>query len=114
MNYKQLAIKLAKTVKGRYRVAAIVLDKRDRVLSTGTNSYTRSHPEQARYGKACGFSERIYLHAEISALIKCKKQGYKIYVARIDIHGNTLLSKPCELCSMAIKEHGIKVIEYTL
>ena len=31
MNYKRLAIQLAKKVSGRYRVAAIVLDKHDKV-----------------------------------------------------------------------------------
>lgn len=114
MNYHKLAIKLAKKVDGRYRVSAIILDKRGRILSTGTNSYSKTHPKQKEYSEKNGNEHRIYLHAEIEALIRCKTQGYKIYICRIDHEGNTLLAKPCEICEMAIKEHGIKIVEYTL
>lgn len=114
MNYHDLAIKLAKTVRGRYRVSAIVLDKRDRVIATGVNSYEKTHPLQARLSKKIGLHEKVYLHAEIDALIKCRRQGYKIYVCRIDHEGNTLMAKPCPICEMAIKEAGIKVIEHTI
>jgi deoxycytidylate deaminase len=115
MNYKKFAIKLAKTVKGRYRVAAIVLDKQDRIVSFSTNSYTQTHPKMARYASACGSKHKQFLHAEVSALIKSKGKGYKIFVCRIDSSDNVCMAKPCPICEMAIKEHGgIKVVEYTI
>lgn len=114
MNYHKLAIKLAKTVKGKYRVAAIVLDKRDRVISYGVNSYEKTHPIQAKFSKMVGLEEKVYLHAEIQALVRAKKQGYKIYICRIDVDGNTVMAKPCDICSMAIKDAGIKIIEHTV
>lgn len=114
MNYHKLAIKLAKTVKGKYRVAAIVLDKHDRVIATGVNSYEKTHPMMAKFSKKCGLDEKVYLHAEIQALVRAKGQGYKIYICRIDVDGNTVIAKPCVICNMAIKEAGIKVVEYTL
>lgn len=56
----------------------------------------------------------MYLHAEIQALVRAKSQGYKIYICRIDCDGNTVMAKPCDICSMAIKEAGIKIVEYTV
>lgn len=115
MNYEEFAIKLAKKVNGRYRVAAIVLDKQDRIVSYGTNSYSKTHPKMARYAKECGNNFRVFLHAEVLALIKSKGKGYKIFVCRIDHKGNPVMAKPCPICELAIKEHGgIKVVEYTI
>lgn len=112
MNYFDLAKSLAHTVKGKYRVSAIIFDKSGRILSTGVNSYVKTHPLQAEYAFRCNTEQRIYLHAEIDALVKCKKQGHKIFIMRIDIKGEPVLSKPCPICEMAIQEHGIKVVEY--
>jgi tRNA(Arg) A34 adenosine deaminase TadA len=115
LNYKQFAINLAKKVEGRYRVSALILDKQDRVISYGLNSYEKTHPIQKKYSKLCNNDNRIYLHAEVASLIKSKNKGYKIYICRIDNSGNTCLAKPCPICELAIKEHGsIKIIEYTI
>ena len=115
MDYKKFAIKLAKTVEGRYRVAAIILDKKDRIVSWGVNSYSQTHPIMAKYAKVCGNDLKVFIHAEVSALIKSKGKGYKIFVCRIDNSDRVCIAKPCPICEMAIKEHGgIKVIEYTI
>ena len=116
MKYYDLARQLALEVKGKYKVAAIILDKRGRIISTGTNSYVKTHPIQAKYANKCKSEHklRIYLHAEISALIKCRGKGHKIFILRIGTDNQDLLAKPCPICELAIKESKIKIIEYTM
>ena len=100
--------------------AAIV--RRNRVVSFGFNSM-KSHPFQARYGRN---SDSIFPHAEISAiknalkiitvddLLKCE-----LYIVRVKrpsrratnyVWGN---AKPCEGCTRAILEFGIKRVIYS-
>ncbi len=101
---------------GRHALTAIIYDKKGRVLSIGQNNYTKSHTVQAKYAKSAGKPENIFLHAEIHAIIKCRnlRKAHKIFIARHDKKGNPRLAKPCEICQGAIKEAGIKVIEYTV
>jgi tRNA(Arg) A34 adenosine deaminase TadA len=100
---------------GMQRVAAIVTDKRGNILSEGINSYEKTHPIQAQFAlKTKKYKERVYLHAEISALVKNKTdRAYRIYVARNHRNNNYALAKPCPVCTLAIKEAGIKEIIYT-
>jgi len=97
----------------KYKLVAIVTDKRDRILSYGCNSYTKSHPQQAYYAEKIGNKFSIFLHAEISALIKCKRKPYSIYIIRVNDKNQPVLAKPCEICMMAIKDMGIENIHYT-
>lgn len=100
---------------GLQRVAAIVTDKRGTILSEGINSYEKTHPLQAQFAlKTKKHKERVFLHAEISALVKNKTdRAYRIYVARTHRNNNYALAKPCPVCTLAIKEAGIKEIVYT-
>ncbi len=84
------------------------------MLSIGQNSYIKTHPRQATHAKKVGEPERIYLHAEISALIKCRGKPYKIKVERKNKEGQYMMAKPCPVCEHAIKESGIKFVEYSL
>jgi tRNA(Arg) A34 adenosine deaminase TadA len=95
-------------------ITAQVYDRRGRLLSTGKNSYSKTHPRQAALGAKVGFPLRIFLHAEISALIKCRGKPHKIRISRLDAAGNPRLAKPCPICELAIKEAGIQVVEYTV
>lgn len=109
-----LAIKLASELQNRkQRIASIITDKRGRILSFGVNSYTHSHPKQAYYAKKVGQMQKIFLHSEIDALVHLKKQGHTLYVARVDKQGNPKPCKPCEICSLAIKDAGIKEVVTT-
>jgi deoxycytidylate deaminase len=102
--------------KKRYQdMTAIIYDKRGRVLSIGKNNYTKSHPLQARYSKMVGEEKKIYLHAEIAAIIRCRnlERAHKIFVARAGKDGGYAMAKPCPACMTAIKESGIKIIEHT-
>jgi len=109
-----LAIKVAESSKSRKRVGALLLNK-NKVISQGVNQDTKSHPFQAKLADMVGLSEKIYLHAEISALVKCKSEVDTIVVARLGGHeGNELRNaKPCPICSLAIEQAGIEHIYYT-
>lgn len=101
---------------GRHIVFATIYDKKGRVLSKATNDYTRSHPMQARFAREAGMPARIYLHAELSALIKLKRNDRpsRISIERYTKDGQPALAAPCPVCQAAIKFYGINRVEYTL
>ena len=101
--------------KDKFNLCAIITDKKRSILSIGWNSYSKTHPTQAYYAEKIGNENRIFIHAEIDALIKIPygKKPYAIYVARANKDGKPLLAKPCLICSEAIKGAGIKKIYYT-
>lgn len=100
--------------KGKKRVYSVVLDSRGRVVSEGSNSYVKTHPIQKSYGVRSGHPMKEYLHAECNAIIRSKGRGVSLVVVRVDSKGNPCNARPCPVCSLAIKEHGlIKNICYT-
>ena len=48
-----------------HSLTAIIKDKRGNVLAIGKNSYTKTHPYQAKCAREVGLPEKIYLHAEL-------------------------------------------------
>jgi deoxycytidylate deaminase len=99
----------------RQEIIATTYDKRGRVISTAKNSYSKTHTLQAQYASRVGADDKIYLHAEILAIIRAKgKEIHKIKIERYDSNGNPRLSRPCSVCDFAIAQAKIKVIEYTL
>ena len=99
----------------KYKVYAVAYDKRNRIVAKAENSYVKSHPLQARYGKEADKSYKIYLHAEIAAIIRAKgKEIHKLKITCFDIKGRIKPSKPCDVCMLAINEAKIKVLEYNL
>ena len=100
----------------KFKITSTIYDKKGRVLSTAVNSYLKTHPEMARLGKVCHLPEKEYLHSEVLAIIRASKKGipYKIKVERYNRNGEPLLAKPCPICELAIKEAGIKFVEYTI
>lgn len=90
------------------KIGAILLDKKNRVISAGVNSYERTHPVQYWAAKNASkvFNEpnlekKIFGHAEIFSLIKAKEDAETIVVCRLGGHGKKELrmSKPCKICS---------------
>jgi deoxycytidylate deaminase len=116
MNYDEaisMAAKIAELGEYPHRVGAVILDKKGRLVSFGFNK-EKSHPVQADYACRVGERHRIYLHAEMMAIIKAKGKGHSIFIARLSKNGKTTkLAKPCPICSLAIKEAGISIIHYT-
>lgn len=97
-----------------HRVIARALDKKGRILSTRTNTYTVSHPIQKHFAVLAGRPKAIYLHAEISALIAAKSSKvHTLLIARIDADGNPVKAEPCEICTIAIEKFGVKHIIHT-
>lgn len=98
----------------QYLIGAICLDKNGNVLSYGFNSYSKTHPLQKYYAQKTARKQRIYLHAEISAIVKARKEIDTIIVARIlQSNFQYAIAKPCPICSLAIKEAGIRKVYFT-
>ena len=99
----------------RYLIKATTYDKRGRLISSATNDYCKTHPKQAEWANHVGLPEKTMLHAEVAAIIKSKgKPIHKIVVERYDVNGNPKNACPCKVCQWAIKETGIKFVEYTV
>tara|TARA_R110000868_G_scaffold213896_4_gene464058 strand:+ start:168 stop:476 length:309 start_codon:yes stop_codon:yes gene_type:complete len=102
-------------VKTKHQLTAVIYDRKGNVLSIGQNSYIKSHPLQAEHAKLTGNEDKIFLHAEIHAIVKLKtlQNAHRIFVSRWDKHGKPKLAKPCPICCSAIAAAGIEVIEHT-
>ena len=99
----------------KHRIKATCRDKRGRVLSVGYNSYTKTHPLQYHFASIAGMKERIYLHAEIDALLKAgKHQVHSMFIERYGTNDRPLLAAPCPICMQAIKAYGVKVVSFTV
>jgi len=98
----------------KYLILAKAFDKRSRLLSTATNSYTKTSPLMKYFGEKVGLPEKQYWHAEALALVRCKdKQAYKLTVERYDLAGEQRLAMPCLVCREIIAAYGVVVVEYT-
>lgn len=99
----------------KHDLTAIIYDKKGRVLSIGKNNYVKTHPMQKEYATKVGEPYKEFLHAEISAIIKCKNlnRAHKISVFRFNRNGKPALAKPCNVCMSAIGASGIKKIVHT-
>ena len=109
-----LAVEVAKSSPSKKRVGAILLNK-NKVVAKGVNKENKTHPLQARLASIVGLNEKIYLHAEISALVKCRTKCDTIVVVRLGGESQEELrnAKPCPICSLALHEAGITNIYYT-
>lgn len=111
-NFYDLAVEVAKSSPSKKKVGAVLLNK-NKVIVSATNLETKSHPIQARFAKRVGLDPKIYLHAEIAALVKCREECDTIVVARVNPQNKLRNSKPCPICSLALKEAGITKIHYS-
>ena len=100
----------------KHHLKAIITDKRGRVLSVGENSFFKTHTLQFKHAKKMGMEYKPFLHAEISAIVKCRdlSKAYKISVFRFNKQGKPMNARPCVICMSAIKEAGISKIEWTI
>jgi tRNA(Arg) A34 adenosine deaminase TadA len=99
----------------KQNITAIIKDRKGKILSIGKNSYTKTHTLQARLAKKVGLDDKIYLHSEIDAIVKCKNldKAYEIFIYREGKNGRLLNAKPCPICQAAINATPIKIIQYT-
>jgi tRNA(Arg) A34 adenosine deaminase TadA len=99
----------------KQNITAIIKDKKGNVLSIGHNNYTKTHPFQAFHAAKVGLPKKVFLHAEIDAIVRCKDidRAYSIEVIRIGHSGKILSAKPCPICQSALKFTNIKEIFHT-
>ena len=113
---KRKAFEFASVIAGlspcNYRHGAVITDKQGSLISFGFNS-TKTHPLQAEYASRLKQPSKIYLHAEIAALVKAKQQGYNMYVVRIGAKGELKDSEPCPICKLAMRIAGISNIVHS-
>lgn len=97
----------------KHNITAIIYDKRGKPLSIGYNSYIKTHPLQYKVANKLGEPHKIYLHAEIAAIVKLqhndKERAHTIRVFRYNRQGKSLNAKPCALCQHAIGLLGLHV-----
>ncbi len=93
-------------------IAAYAYSKDGKLLAIGRNSYTKTHPLQAKFAKRAGNRERIYIHAEIDALIKARGPVHTVRIVRIGKNLLPLASKPCAICQLALAHYNVKEIEF--
>ena len=101
---------------GKHRIFAVVKDKVGNVLSYAENNYTKTHPIQAKFAEGVNQPTRIFLHAEIAALVKLHHNAkpFSLEVSRYYKDGTPANARPCPVCEAAIKHYGIKRVSYTL
>ena len=98
----------------RYRITAILFDKKGRPLSIGKNSYTKTHPIMARESAKHGEPYKVFLHAEIDAIVRCRdmEKAHRIVVMRFDANGLPVNAKPCPICMGLLSTYNLR-IEHT-
>lgn len=100
----------------KYDITAIIKDKHGHIISRANNSYVKTHPVQARLAEQVGREKKIYLHAEVLAILRAGEKiekAHTIEIYRFDRMGRTKLAKPCPICMELIKTTPIRNIVYT-
>ncbi len=101
------AIAVAMASDAPKKMGAILLDKKNRVISAGVNSYVMTHTQQfyAAVTASKKFNDpslalKPYLHAELKCILRAKTPGHKLVVCRVGGHGGKELrsSFPCPIC----------------
>lgn len=118
--YLKQVFDVAYSSPSEFKVGAVLLSKK-KVISFSCNYDRRTHPVQSkwatraemRYGE--DYSKKTYLHAEIGALIKAKKDADTVVICRVGgLSGLELLNaRPCKVCSGFLIESGIKHVHYS-
>ena len=111
---KGLVINIAGSSTSKKKVGAVLMNK-NKVVEWATNLDNKTHPLQARFAELAGLGDKIYLHAEISALVKCRQECDTIVVARLGGHNHDemRMAKPCPVCQLALEQAGIRKVYYS-
>jgi cytidine deaminase len=99
------------TKKQMHNITAILFDKRGRPLSIGRNSYTKTHPLQAQAAEAAGEPYKVFLHAEIDAIVRCRdmNKAVKMVVMRYNKHGVPMNAAPCNICRRFLQQYSLQI-----
>lgn len=92
----------------RYQITCKAYDKRGRLISQATNSYTKTHPIQSHFASLVGEPYKKVLHAEIHALIRAGTKT--VHTLKIQNKNGSSLPHPCKICMKAIEVYKVKRI----
>ena len=72
--------------------------RKNKILSIGWNSYSKTHPVSVKFGSAYKFR-----HSEVHAVSKfpgepSELSRCKLYNTRVNRHGEVCMSRPCKYC----------------
>lgn len=91
-----------------FKVGAILLDHKGRIIGSGHNSY-QTHP---KYGTLK--TPYRFMHAEGACLYNCVKQGFEPEGGTMYIYRrNWNLARPCKYCQDLLREAGVERVIYT-
>lgn len=97
------------------RVGCALFDKRGVLCGHGFNE-PKTHPLQAKYALRVGRPGRIYLHAELAAILDnrrgVREAPHLACVVRLGKGGELRASFPCPVCLAALKHVGVKKVLY--
>lgn len=105
MKYHQKAIAMCSKDQKQNVIAFGVRNRK--IVSIGKNSYIKTHPKQKKYAILVNEPERIYLHAEIAAIINSPVKLDSLFVYRIK-NGVLQNAKPCPICQSALESADIR------
>ena len=103
---------------GKHKLYCVATDKRGNILCDAGNSYTLTHPKMAKAASLVHREHNVFLHSEISCLVKLLRmridtKRVTLYIARSNKNGEPMLAAPCPICDRAIRDSGIKNVIYT-
>ena len=97
-------------------ICACLYNKRGKIISSGVNSFSKSHPIQEKFGST---PYKIFLHAEIDAVVKAIRKvggddlsGYSLAIARICHDGSDAQAFPCDGCIDALQYYKCDGVTY--
>lgn len=99
----------------RNNLGAVLVSKNWDIISVGSN-VRKTHPLQAELAKSVGLEHKIFLHAELAAMVSTKQRnlhGSRLFVYRELRDGSLGLARPCPICIAGAKLFGIRDIYYT-
>lgn len=115
MKIEEYCVKSTSNFRQKYDLIARCYDKKGNLISEATNSYKKTHPIQAYFAQKVGLPMKVFLHAEIAAILKAgKRKIYRIEVERYGKKGQPLNARPCPICEEAIKAFGIQKVSFTV
>ncbi len=99
----------------RSRHCAVLVDGQ-RILGASFNDL-KSHPVTEPYHRKFGRPGST-IHAEMASVINAPWNtdiaGKTVYVVRINARGKPMMSMPCDMCRMFLRDYGIKRAVFTI
>lgn len=98
----------------KFKIFAEAFDRKGNRISMAENNYKKTHPLMKFFAEKVNLEEKLYLHAEVLALIRAGEQKvHTMHIFRQGADGSNALAKPCPVCTEALKAWGVKEIVYT-